>query len=89
MKQQSISLSRKSPNKRKLMKDAKMREIRQFRVIIGRHYRKTFLKIEVCENISLDDYTHPHLTVVRIGDIQSISLYTPPYVVQPELHSTV
>ena len=79
MKQQSISLSpRKSPNKRKLMKDAKMREIRQFRVIMLYGPRKTFLKIEVCENIFLEVYTRPHLTVVRIGDIQSISLYTPP-----------
>ena len=66
------------------MKDAKMREIRQFRVIMLYDPRKTFLKIEVCENISLEVYTHPHLTVVRIGDIQSISLYTPPYCLAPE-----
>ena len=58
------------------MKDAKMREIRQFRVIMLYGPRKTFLKIEVCEKISLEVYTRPHLTV--IGDIQSISLYTPP-----------
>ena len=30
-------------------------------------------------NHFLEDYTDPQLTVIRIGDIQSRSLYTPPY----------
>ena len=41
--------------------------------------RSTFFKIKVHINHFLEDYTDPQLTVIRIGDIQSRKLYTPPY----------
>ena len=42
---------------------------------LGRH----FFKIKVQMNHFFEDYTDPQLTVIRIGDIQSRRLYTPPY----------